>query len=105
MSQKKYEPPLRKFTPPAGGFGPQIPSCQGKGITNQGKRQGPFTYEFMTPEEKENYGSGTEFISVPLDPTEIEKKFIVEQVIIFFVRYDVEKKETFLLERRIWADQ
>ena len=104
MSQGKFKSPLRKFTPPLGGFGPQPPSCQGKGFTNQGDKQGPFTYEFMVPEEKDNYGSGTEFIRVPYDPTEMEKSFIVEQVIMFYVRYNPEKDETFLLERRIWAD-
>ena len=75
-----------------------------KSVARASDRQGPFTYEFMVPEEKDDYGSGTTFIRVPTNPIEIEKTFIVEQVIIFFVRYDVEKKETFLLERRIWAD-
>jgi len=104
MSQGRYKKPLRKFTPPAGGFGPQPLSCQGRGITNAGDKSGPFSFEFMTPEEKDHYGEGTEFIRVPNDPTEESKEFIVEQVVIFFVRYDPEKDETFLLERRIWAD-
>ena len=104
MSNERYKPPLRKFTPPAGGFGLQPPSCQGDSVTNKGTKQGPFTFDFMTPEEKDNYGSGTSFIRVPDDPTEENKEFIVEQVIMFFVRYNPEKDETFLLERRIWAD-
>ena len=75
-----------------------------RSVTNAGNRQGPFTYEFMTPEEKEDYGSGTIFIRVSEDPTEIKKSFIVEQVIYLSIIYNVEKQEGYLLERRLWAD-
>jgi hypothetical protein len=105
MNQKKFIPPNRKFTEPAGGFGPPTPpSCEERTITNAGDRQGPFTYEFMVPEETDDYGSGTIFIRVPDNPVEEEKHFIIEQTVMFFVRFDTEKNQTFLLERRVLAD-
>lgn len=73
-------------------------------ITSPSNPQGPFTYEFMVPEERDSYGSGTTFIRIPKNPTLEEKEFIIEPVISLFVRFDPESKESYLLERRIWSD-
>ena len=75
-----------------------------RSVTQPGPKGGPFTFEFMTPEEKDDYGSATTFVRVPEDPTLIEKSLMIEEVIMFYVRYNPEKDESYLLERRIWAD-
>jgi hypothetical protein len=104
MKQGRFTPPKRKVILPAGGPYPSKPSCQEHRVTNPGPPPAPFRYDFMVPEEQDSYGSGTTFIRVPIDPTESEKEFVIEQTVLFLVRFDPEKKETYLLERRISAD-
>jgi hypothetical protein len=60
--------------------------------------------DFMTPEEKQFYPEATVFIPVVNDPTIINRKYCVETIIHFALRFDLDTERTFLLERRIISD-
>jgi len=60
--------------------------------------------DFMTPEEKFFYASGTVFIPVPKDPTIVKRTYYVENTIHFSLRFDPETERIFLLERHIVDD-
>jgi hypothetical protein len=60
--------------------------------------------DFMTPEEKLFYPSGTVLIPVLEDPTIVERTYYVESIIHFSLRFDPETERIFLLERHIVSD-
>jgi len=59
---------------------------------------------FIVPQEEQVYPEATAFYTVNKDPTLVKHSIILEQRIEFCVIYNTETQNSYVLSRKIWAE-